>query len=58
MHTLDCAKQFDPVLFMGESWSAAEEDQRAEQLPEIDVTAIALVNCLKKRTNSQLASTA
>ena len=46
-HKLVCAKQFDPALFMGESWSAAEEDERAERLPEIDVTAISLVTCLK-----------
>lgn len=49
MHKLDCAKWFDPALFMGESWSAAEHDDRAEQLPEIDVSAIALVNCLRKQ---------
>ena len=47
-HKLVCAKQFDPTVFMGESWSAAEEDERAERLAEIDVSAIALVTCLKK----------
>ena len=34
---------------MGESWSAAEEDDRADRLPEIDVSAIMLVNCLKEK---------
>ena len=48
MHKLNCAKHFDPALFMGESWSAAEVDERADHFPEIDVNAIALVNCLKK----------
>ena len=33
---------------MGESWSAAEEDERAERVTEIDLSAIALVTCLKK----------
>ena len=47
-HKLVCAKPFDPAVFMGESWSAAEEDERAERLPEIDVTAIALVTCPEK----------
>jgi len=42
---LVCAKQFDPAVFMGESWSAAEEDERAERLPEIEVSKIALVTC-------------
>jgi hypothetical protein len=46
---LVCAKPFDPAVFMGESWSAAEEDERADRLPEIDVSAIALVNCLKNQ---------
>lgn len=45
---LVCAKQFEPAVFMGESWSAAEEDERAERLPEIDVSTITLVTCLKK----------
>jgi len=45
---LVCAKHFDPAVFMGESWSAAEEDERAEGIPVIDVSAITLVNCLKK----------
>ena len=42
---LVCSKQFDPAVFMGESWSAAEEDERAERLPEIEVSKIALVTC-------------
>jgi hypothetical protein len=45
---LVCAKPFDPGVFIGESWSTAEVDERAELLPEIDVSTIALVNCLKK----------
>ena len=45
---LVCTKPFDPAVFMGESWSVAEEDDRAERLPEIDVNAITLVTCLKK----------
>jgi hypothetical protein len=48
MRKLDCAKHFDPALFMGESWSAAEVDERADHSPAIDVSAIELVNCLKK----------
>ena len=44
---LTCTKEFNPVLFIGESWSAAEEDERANALTEIDVGAIALVSCLK-----------
>jgi hypothetical protein len=51
---LVCARPFDPALFMGESWSAAEEDERAERLPEIDVSAISLINCLK---NNELMPT-
>jgi hypothetical protein len=47
MPQLDCRKPFDPAVFMGEGWSAAEVDERAERLPDIDVSAIALVNCLK-----------
>jgi hypothetical protein len=47
-HKLACRKPFDPAVFMGESWSAEEEDERAEGLPEIDVSEIALVNCVKK----------
>jgi hypothetical protein len=43
-----CQKSFNPAVFMGESWSAAEQDERAERLPEIDVSAITLVNCLRK----------
>ena len=45
---LVCAKHFDPAVFMGESWSTVEEDERAERLTEIDVSAIGLVSCLKK----------
>ena len=45
---LVCAKHFDPAAFMGESWCAADVDERAEQLPEIEVSAIALVTRLKK----------
>jgi hypothetical protein len=45
---LVCPKPFDPAVFMGESWSATEQDERAERLPEIDVSAITLVNCLRK----------
>jgi hypothetical protein len=37
---LVCAKQLNPAAFMGESWSAAEEDERAERLPEIDLSTI------------------
>ena len=48
-HKLICPKPFDPSVFMGEHWSAAEEDERADRLPEIDVSAISLVNCLKNR---------
>jgi hypothetical protein len=43
-------KPFDPALFMGESWSPMEEDERAERFAEIDVSAITLVNCLKQQT--------
>src|SRR4051794_40845404 len=46
---LMCAKAFDPPLFIGEGWSTAEEDQRANELSEIDVSAISLVTCLKTR---------
>ena len=48
MHKLVCAKQFDAPVFMGDGWSAEEEDERAERLPAIDVSSIALINCLKK----------
>jgi hypothetical protein len=47
-HKLVCAKQFDPAVFMGESWSAVEEDERAERWHEINLAAISLVTCLKK----------
>ena len=43
---LACPKTFDPALFIGESWSTAEEDERANELTEIDVNSIALVSCL------------
>jgi hypothetical protein len=48
-HKLVCPKPLDPSVFMSEHWSVAEEDERAERLPEIDVSAIALVNCLKNQ---------
>ena len=47
-HKLVCAKKFDPAVFMGENWSAVEDDERAERWHEIDVAAISLVTCLKK----------
>jgi hypothetical protein len=47
MAQLACSRKFDPALFIGESWSAAEEDGRANQLTEIDASAIALVRCFK-----------
>jgi hypothetical protein len=43
-----CAKQFDPGTFLGEGWSAAEEDDRAERLPEIDVSTITLLTCSQR----------
>src|SRR2546429_9718196 len=45
---LACTKKFDPAVFMGDGWSATEEDERANQLIEIDVNAITLVGCLEK----------
>jgi hypothetical protein len=45
---LACSKKFDPALFIGEGWAAAEEDERANELTEIDVSTIALVTGLKK----------
>jgi hypothetical protein len=48
MRKLVCARQFDATAFMGEGWAAEENDERAERLPEIDVSSILLVNCLKK----------
>ena len=45
---LACTKKFDPAAFMGESWFAGEEDERGERVTEIDLSAIALVTCLKK----------
>jgi hypothetical protein len=42
-----CSKRFDPALFIGESWSAAEEDEGANQLAEIDVSTVALVTGLR-----------
>ena len=50
MTRLACAKHFHPAAFMGEAWSAAEEDERAERMPEIDVSAVALVTCVEKNT--------
>ena len=47
-HKLVCAKKFDPAVFMGESWSAVENDERAERWHEIDLAAISLVTCLEK----------
>jgi hypothetical protein len=47
-HKLGCPKQFEPAVFMGEGWSVGEEDERAEQLLEIDVRTITLISCLKK----------
>ena len=35
---LPCPKKFDPAVFIGESWAAAEEDERANELTEIDVS--------------------
>jgi hypothetical protein len=46
-HKLICSRDFDPASFIGASWSVAEEDERANELTEIDVSAIALVSCLK-----------
>jgi hypothetical protein len=44
---LACSKHFDPAIFIGEGWSSAEEDERANELREIDVGTIALVTALK-----------
>lgn len=44
---LGCSKVFNPALFIGEGWSAAEQDERANELTEIDMSTIALVTCLK-----------
>jgi hypothetical protein len=46
------SKHFDPAVFIGEGWSAAEEDQRANDLYEIDISAIALVTCLQQDERS------
>jgi hypothetical protein len=46
--TLACSKHFDPAVFIGEGWRPAEEDQRANDLYEIEISAIALVTCLKE----------
>ena len=35
-------------MFIGDGWSAAEEDQRANELVEFHVDEIMLVTCLKK----------
>jgi hypothetical protein len=45
---LACSKTFDPALFIDENWAAAEEDERANELTEIDVSTIAVVTGLKK----------
>ena len=45
---LPCPKKFDPAVFIGESWAAAEEDERANELTEIDVSKIALITSLVK----------
>jgi hypothetical protein len=45
---LACSKMFDPAVFIGDGWSAAEEDERANQFTEFDVNAITLVSCLDK----------
>jgi hypothetical protein len=44
---LACSRKFDPASFMGESWSAAEEDGRANELSEIDISTVVLVTGLK-----------
>jgi hypothetical protein len=46
--TLTCSKQLDPALFIGDGWSAAEEDQRSKTLTTIDVDAVTLLPCLKR----------
>jgi hypothetical protein len=45
---LGCSKVFNPALFIGEGWSAAEQDERANELTEIDMSTIALVTCLTR----------
>ena len=48
-HILVCTRSaLIPPGFMGEGWSIAEEDERAEDLIEIDVDKIALINCAYK----------
>ena len=44
---LVCSKKFDPHLFIGEGWSTAEQDERANELSEIDMSTIGLVTCLE-----------
>jgi hypothetical protein len=48
VHTFVCTQRFDPATFLGEGWSVSEEDQRAEQLTKIDVSAITLIPYPKK----------
>jgi hypothetical protein len=49
---LRCSKKFEPAIFIGEGWTAAEEDERARELSEIDVSTIALATCLKPNEES------
>lgn len=44
-HTLVCSKSFSVVQFMGKDWSAADEDDRANELTSLKIEAINLVNC-------------
>jgi hypothetical protein len=44
-HTLVCSKSFTVVQFMGKDWSAADEDDRANELTSLEIEAINLVNC-------------
>jgi hypothetical protein len=45
---LVCSRNFDPAVFMGDGWSVAEEDDRANDLTVIDPPAITLLTCLEK----------
>jgi len=38
---------FDPTAFMGEGWSTVEEDERADEIYEIDLSTVVLVDCVK-----------
>ena len=49
---LRCSEEFDPALFMSESWSAAEEDERANRITEIDASSIVVVTALKNGEQS------